>query len=100
MTEEPRLTAGLLQQADRDGLTPLDVGDELLRRHRMQIEMREAVVAQLEAAVDPALQQRHAPVVERPVEIQLVLVDEADRGYCMTAQRRQQIARHVLGPLR
>jgi hypothetical protein len=99
MTEVSKAPPFRSHQGARDPLASQHVGLKLVERNYVEISVRVAVVAELEARVQPQAEQTDAAVhfvSSRALDEQLVLVHEPDGGHAVLLHRAQQLARECL----
>ncbi len=81
---------GFGQQRAQGGFTAQDVLLVSLQRHRMQVDMPEGVVAQLEPGITPVAQHLHARGLHLAADLKLGFVDEAHHRDAGLLQRGKQ----------
>ena len=98
MAEVAQRLAAVSEQLFGGGFAAYHVGLELLERGAVEAAVRERVVAELEAGVEPHVERREAQrrVLSRLARaVQLVLVDEADDRHAVRLEGGEQLARVV-----
>ncbi len=98
MAEPAHLAAAVQEQLIRDALAGDDVVFVVVDVDAMQVGMRVGVIAELEAGVEPLLEQSDLRRITFAVRLELVLVHEADRRNARGFDRREQVAGEGLLP--
>src|SRR6266545_1887288 len=86
--------AMLRHQRARDPFPKEHVTLEIAEPFLVQALMGECMVAQIEAGLEPLLEQAHAGGIEPAADVQLPLVDKSDRRHLLFHEHGDQITHH------
>ena len=95
MTEVAHGFAVLREKCFGDGFTADDRLLEILQADFIERGVRESVITEFEACVEPLIERGDAGVDFADVHVEFVLIDEADGGNLLLLERGDDVRGHV-----
>src|SRR5205807_2299203 len=95
MAEVAHGFAVLREKSFGDGFAANDRLLEILEADFVERGVREGVIAEFEAGVEPLIERGDARVNFADVHVELVFIDKADGGNLLLLKRRDDVRRHV-----